>query len=362
MIEVRFDYFRFHGRLELKSKYTFLIGDTSIGKTTIYNLLSNPQSHISVTGGYKLIELPGRGTVEDFQDYVDRITPNQRVIFYCDEDVEYITDNTVQNSMQESNALFLIINRDSLGALAYDIEDVQTLKCIQYGNELYYSLEPLYSGQFAGMNPKNCQQVYTEDKRSLNIVCNEILPTSSARGKNQVLKRMKTLVDTLFIVDRTGFGSCIKECYEYLQRCPNNCIYFIESFESILINSMFMQEYVLGLISKHTSLRLKPDEFCANEETFYSLAVNDILQQGVLDNQIHSYNKGRLLYCFLKDCCPTKKYCNCRVSGCKLRIVLGNELYSLLYSIGEKHSDNELLLEDKATDSDGSSLTTHAFH
>lgn len=195
-ITLEFKRRKVYGKFILKSKYTFIKGDSATGKTFLCNLFQQRDTQFKLSNGYKLVPLPVELVFDETPELIIRtlsviVNKYDRVIFYCDEDVRYVVTKNFQIAMSKSPYLYLIVNRDKLDSLSYFVRDIYKRYYVKELNGMHsYWLEQLYT--ISNKLPETpINKLYTEDSRSLLTVCKKLLPSAmSCNGKDNVVDKL----------------------------------------------------------------------------------------------------------------------------------------------------------------------------
>lgn len=325
------------GELRLTSKVTILRGDSGIGKSTIISVFNSESAVIHVSSGYRLVDLPqmrrlySTMTKEYYLDLFNVISGGyDRVIFYGDEDLDYMRTREFQEAVNEYNGLFFIVGRVNFGSVPYSVWDIKRLVSRKYGSgRAKYWLEDFYE-KFNHVDLQIISRavcVMLEDSKSGR----ELFESTGARivpasGKDQVVLNMKDSVysNTLFIADGLGFGSSIESAVDKLKRNNTIGLYLIDSFESMILHSNFISEFVKVQ---------EPDITVSNKEEFYTQQLGTVMQTSGIDGG-EKYSKSKLHRCLIDDCCTRRgRPCKFYVKGDKARLLIPETLYNYLITI-----------------------------
>lgn len=357
--------------LELDSKITFIRGNSGIGKTHLVEELesyyrsyteNNLNTALTISDGYKMVILP------EFVDDgpLDNITDNpayrvdfrlflkrrigswdeSKVIFMTDERSDYVNSRDFQKAVNNSQSLFIFVDRDPLYSIPYGWNCVKTLKLQGNTNVLIP-----YRDITANVNAYDCKAVYCEDSKSgiqlFKSIAGNSQQVQTFLGKDYLVKFWSTHRDVLFVVDSFGCGAALCKLISLLDMSESlsyNYIYLIGSFEHMLLTSEFARR---GNIKSGFVLR-EPEINEWNVEEFYTKELSRFCLEALKMRK--GYHKKDLANCFIEACksvvsnCvgladESQSDCNYRVSGTlqdKLRTLVPEDLYKVLINLQDQ--------------------------
>lgn len=293
--------------LELKSKYTFLLGDSATGKTMLYNMLAS--------GGRAIIkrcEL-GISTPTTDSDIEASLSGKGRLIVFDEGTDVFIRNTDLANKLIKSDNYFLLITRKSYSAIPYSLRDIYEIvdgsivQKFSWREEKLSSpdiviTEDIGSGQ---MMYKNIFQrsIFFPDRRSKYL-------SLRSGGKSNVVNILSELGLHLdlrskliyIIVDCSAFGPEIDSLINQIETSNlwNNVIVFTpESFEYLLLMSInpTMKEL-------HQTWDFCDTRKYNSWEQYYT----DLLKRVSWSNNLGQYSKKRLRSQFLKYSEDVKHY------------------------------------------------------
>lgn len=291
--------------IPIKSKYTFLRGDSGTGKSVLLrdlllNLRNNPHG-IKFRYPLRQMEL----TLEGLKFGLEETYKNNRItLFFGDEDLKYCRGPEFASIVANSPHLFLMTIREPLQNLPYAIGDMLRLETVGHKNIGVPLKSPVNSSLSA------IKHICTEDSKSgyeffKKFFDGTDIDVVSAHGRNNIENLMNSMGSTLFIADGLGLGPVASNLLLALEiGAKNNKLLVIDSFEHLLYTSK---------LCKGTE---QPSINCPNKEDFFEDALADLLNQNGI-----KYTKGKLPLCFTEDCCPIKR-CRLYTPGDKYGIIL----------------------------------------
>lgn len=319
IIEIKVQSRRLDYLIQIRSKYTIIRGDSGTGKTTLISLLRRDDTVIS--SKLNLVPLPIKspnGGEDKWLEYLEFIS-GPDTLLYCDEEHPYLLSKKFQSALVNCQAYLLIVSRAPLVGIPYSCGDVYKIKVISSTkNRSVNTVVPAYELK----NPEDLSdysKLYTEDSRSGYLFFSYLLGNvQSCFGKDHVPELIRTTRNTVFLVDELGFGSTIASALESLQNTQHNSLYFIESFESLILHSDWVGSTI------------EPPMNCKNKEAWYTVLLIQLMA-----SLGGSYNKATVGHCFLRGCCYTSAKCDLFKRGVKAQLVLG-DLYPIFCGLGTK--------------------------
>lgn len=300
---------RLQFEIPIAGKYTIIRGESATGKSTLIRTLLQHDSKI--TFPLQVVALPNNESTIDLED------PSlPQSLFYGDEDLYYLHRTEFQKAMARSRHCFLLVTRNKLSSLSYSYKDVLKLELqgkIHKGTQMY--LQDVDFPDLAGI-----QNVCTEDEKAGHFVIQTIIKgVVSAKGKDNIAKKLEELSHTLFIADGVGFGSCIGDVMGSLKFPKGNQLYLQESFEA----TVYQSEFCMGTKA--------PMWDCPNKEEFYTELLTELFKENGF-----KYDKGAKMKCLQVSCCYRREKCGLYKRGCKQALILG-KLYTELCKIAQSH-------------------------
>lgn len=286
--------------LPLKSKYTFITGDSGIGKSTFITVIE--QNLYTVTTGYVIKALPK--DEEDGYDILNKYASNEKVILVADEDFAYMHHESFQQLMAETKCLFVLVERYPFSSLSYAAADI-----VHFDNTRNHNLMSTYNYELELVRWQDVRNVIIEDSGSgLAFFKGVYTNVKTSCGKDNMRKLIAHEYNTLFIADSLGVGSSIQAIHNALQENYDRCnqLLLIDSFEAMVLQSEF--------ISKWT----EPPINCPNKEEYSTRLLADYLRlYGI------SYSKNGNNPCLTIYCCFRQEKCGLCKHGCKQQLIAG---------------------------------------
>ena len=210
--------FKVKNRLEFSAvilgKYNVIVGDSAIGKTTLYNFLHEAEDGIigysaEVDGVYHVLEKrAGEREIAEYQD----------TLLVLDEDCRLLHLESTASVLRNSNNKFLIISRVIPRFLPLGVSNLLTIS--QEGME--YTLVPVYHKKDA-RKFCNVSTIITEDSDAgfeyFKSNFEQLCISSSGNGNLvKVLQESGASRETLAVFDSAGIIPVAKKLYRYLKR------------------------------------------------------------------------------------------------------------------------------------------------
>lgn len=298
---------RLRYEIPISGKFTIIRGDSGTGKTTLIELLRSSKSKVD-------FEIPVRPLSDD--NYYDVLFNENKTLYFCDEDNEYISTDHFQKQAVASPHVFLFVTRTKkLSKLAYGIDDVLVIEYNE--NRRVHVGKPLFIPSAPDVS--RIKNVMTEDSKSgLQAVKLIYHNAESFGGRNNLPAHLLKATNTLFIVDGLSLGSAIADTMKCLEENRSNYVYAYKSFEAEVCTS------------KWISMNDTPPWDCANKEEWYTARLTGILRE----NDI-SYNKSTLPKCLYCKCCHKPVKCELYTRLMKLPLIF-KELYAILVALDHK--------------------------
>lgn len=333
---------RHSGALVLNTKFTRIIGDSGEGKTTLIQDLRANDTIIEVSDGYSFLRIPelsfgALDGVSDLADYVKGVlnatTMGRRAVFYCDEDISYLSDSRVQKMLANYPAYFLLIGRYNFAGIPYSYHCLKNIVSEKIGDHYVTCLKEAFQGfDEIPENVDSIKNIYLEDSKSGCKVYDKYAGWSigSVGGKDRVEAFLNEIENTLIIADGVGIGSSIEKIYGSLVRNANknNALLLISSFEGMVLASDFMRSYktdkqqaaakILAKLKAPVSKRERKAVY--NMEARYELILDQLMRDLGLSP---GYSKGSIPKCLYLDCCwRLENCCGNPQKGKKCRLIL----------------------------------------
>ena len=289
-------------RFELKGKYTLLKGDSGIGKTTFYNLVSdldNPMSGIQKLSKMKIVAVP-----RNFENFTFEKFSN--CIMVIDENCTLFNKKECAKILQNSNNYFILINR-GLNFLPIHTESVYTIDCKNH----FYTLKNIYSRN-TDKNIQDIDTIIVEDSASGFSFVKDLfscfdfkgnVKIETSKGESNIVPKIEELYlkgskNFVIIYDAAAFAGSIDKLIECIKKY-SHCSFFIadwDSFEHYILNSKFFDKKITI-----------EDADCDYEslEQYSTFLLAQIFQ---------GYRKDTLPSCFRRSRCK-----KCKQAGCYYR-------------------------------------------
>lgn len=298
-------------KFEIFEKYNIILGESGIGKTTLYELVAAGKSVSNIICDKQLVALPTNAINYHLEDYND-------CIIFMDENCGLLRKHGFEKELKNSNNYFVIISRklnfDSLPISTNAIYDMKS-------SGKFHTLVHKYN-EF-NMNIQDIDCIITEDKKSGYQFIKEVVQLYNiqnhidivhADGNSKIISKMQDCYNNnkrnfVIVYDSSDFGTKISLLLKFMQQY-NKCNYFI-------IDWVSFENYILA--SKMFNIKIDYTNMSYKYESLeqYSTAV--------LSNIIQGYDKSRLPKCLKFDRCYG---CN-RGSYCKF---CNRSFYELIYS------------------------------
>lgn len=305
-VEVKFS--NLHYVLELKRKYTIILGDTGSGKTSLYSLLVEKlrlnsrlvkiHSDVNIGLGNNLYDVKEHGN-----DY--------GVMFL--EEGNYLTSKEMGTFTRSSSSYFVIFSRYPLKNLSYSINEIYVIDEVYSGKKRRKYLKPYYD--LSSSLTFRPDIIVTEDKKSGNIFFSKTqmkdTQVLSACGKDNVLTFVRKLMsdkdNILVVADGAACGGNSDEFQSLIDYASmynkKLAIFTPESFEFILLSSSIFDDADIRDKLERTYLYADSLEFLTWERYYTWLIKQLIRENGYLDIDM-DYKKSKLPKYFIinSDC------------------------------------------------------------
>ncbi|MDE6945906.1 MAG: hypothetical protein K2P14_01850 [Anaeroplasmataceae bacterium] len=305
-VEVKFS--NLHYVLELKRKYTIILGDTGSGKTSLYSLLVEKlrlnsrlvkiHSDVNIGLGNNLYDVKEHGN-----DY--------GVMFL--EEGNYLTSKEMDTFTRSSSSYFVIFSRYPLKNLSYSINEIYVIDEVYSGKKRRKYLKPYYD--LSSSLTFRPDIIVTEDKKSGNIFFSKTQTKDtqvlSACGKDNVLTFVRKLMsdkdNILVVADGAACGGNSDEFQSLIDYASmynkKLAIFTPESFEFILLSSSIFDDADIRDKLERTYLYADSLEFLTWERYYTWLIKQLIRENGYLDIGM-GYKKSKLPKYFIinSDC------------------------------------------------------------
>ncbi len=217
--------------LDLNHKITYVEGDSSAGKTHLCNIISQPG--VKIQSNHRLVPLL-RST--EFM-MLDAYKSSDRVIFFVDEDFKVDSLKSFIDFIKSTDHIWVFFNRRHFDEIPCDLKSILEFKLVKGIRQT----KQVYSNIIG--EQQRSHKIYTEDKKSFNILLNSICNQDifSADGKDNIRELIFSQKNSLFIVDGLGFGNLAPKLKSSLEN-STNWIYAVDSFEKMLLDSEFCQQ------------------------------------------------------------------------------------------------------------------------
>lgn len=337
--------------ISIYNKYTVITGFSGIGKSQLLIKLReifNATNNLKVYSPIYKIQSSKSVSIIDSSFSQIKLTSQRSwiealywafkpdTIICVDEDFEYLYTHDFQQAMIEFDALFIIICRDRLRFIPYGIEDIFRLQLAESGD--YHFNQNIYNPELHNVKEfTNYSILCTEDSGSGYKFFGSFLSrVDTSGGKMRIPKLIQSCKDTVFCLDGLGFGNEFVYALNILERfrTRNNAFWFIDSFESLILNSEWFRSlgYISNLDRSKSNLEKQATE----------------VLRGVLERNHIRYTKSKIPSCFIKDCCfdqyhhtPSHK-CGLFCSGNKLELILGKDLLdNLIKAFGDARAKDD---------------------
>lgn len=245
----------------IKRKYTLITGDSSTGKTRLYNMLASGRAFVNVSdSSVDISALP-----RDSKIYKRLLPAKDPIIYVVDESVTGINSAEFFKLMKDSNAYFILMSRKLLAylddkkkvhALPLAIDEIYEIEGNSV-NGVYYQdrLVNRYSlKSFSG----DIRYILTEDSNSGYKVyshCYKDAFSYSSNGNSNILKELKYICKEYIaskqngyvavFVDGAAYGAYAEMLMSFIGRSNIPIVVFApESFEWLLLQVIPDEDFV----------------------------------------------------------------------------------------------------------------------
>lgn len=242
--------------------------------------------------------------IENSKQYWNRNSLTNENIYIIDDDEIIKSIELARFINNDINNYFILINRDKLPTLSYDIDSIYEMKKLgpkEYTNtnkvDVKYTTD--FKSDFIGIEDSGSGKTFFKEliKKDIN----------SFSSKNKVVKYLKEInlknCKILCIVDICAFGSEILELLDYCSK-NNLDLYFLKyykSFEYLLLKSNMFNNNITTNLEETEILNF------ANPENYYEYLIYKLTK-----DKDYSYSKNAdLKDCYYKKCiCKHTQNCD----------------------------------------------------
>lgn len=222
--------YEYHYLIQVKSRITVILGDSSTGKTNLIRKLDKEYKSFSIASKYELYTVHYRNTA--LMGHVHDVC----LLVDLDEELsEDVIDFINKTDVVKDNIYFILFGRRGLKNLPISIDNLYEFKVIKgiTKNIQKYSSEMLY------LTEDKVKQFVTEDSKSGYKFIKECFSnTESLNGASNYRRLLKD--DSLVFIDALGFGGYISEFLSYVKHERKNVQYILwRSFEYFLYHNVF---------------------------------------------------------------------------------------------------------------------------
>ena len=330
--EVRFE-------LSFDRRINFIVGDSGIGKTYLYNLLNSARtdSDIRVKSTYDYV-------LTSYDSIYLLIKESKDKIIIID-DIDVIRGKKfsqhIKNFCVVNNLWFVIMSREDdadlegSNRLSFSIDSIYTLQAHGniYRNVGYYSVIPVdYS---------NYDIIVTEDVKAGFIFFDKLSggkAIPSTAGESTVCQCIKSLLMNdenqviIAAIDCAAFGCHIYEFYSYFSSYNVSYIPILECFEELLLQTNALKS-LEPAATELASLPVYANQFVSWESYF-----EDLISRTTNNKMYHHLHSRDLPECYTEPCdiCAKQKRDKCNFAiknGDKFADLLAHTKYNDLLKL-----------------------------
>ena len=261
---------------------TIIRGNSGTGKTTLYNLIQevNQKQNSGINlncdcGCYALTDF-------EWEEFIER---HPKSIIFADENFSDLKSEKFASIVNKADNYFVLITRAYLPMLAYSVKEVYAMhvsgKYITLNSEYEITVNELknvYSKSFCyPAKTITPDYVLCEDSNSgfelFSYLSANVAECSSAHGKSNIPEKLldiKNKEDStyLIIVDGAAYGAEMGATVRYLQATSNCYLYAPESFEWLLLKTLFSKDRDIYRILKNPSDYTESTKYLSWERFF----------------------------------------------------------------------------------------------
>lgn len=330
---------RYTCSLELKSKFTRIVGDSGRGKTMLSRVIAANQTVVEVSNDYRLVIL----TTDRFYNSVDFAlrhntnglsdlkflkeywsdqanNPYANCILLIDDEEFVKTEEFAIYYNCDRQNLFLCIERDTLPQINYSPLDIYEFMT----NGVHHWIQNVYDFEVPNEQKEDLMliegigsdYIFFDHMYKDREISNPCLLGQSSGGKSSLLLAFKSGVldgKTInLIVDFISFGSCMEQLQD-ICNSHNICILFNSkylSFEYMLLKSNIIKDNIDNILEEKRFIISNIEKYCT--ERLCNLT----------KDTLYAYSKSEKSFsaCYYMDCCTNKGNRN----NCKYRMISSN--------------------------------------
>lgn len=237
---------------DVKRKITKIVGDSAIGKSTLYSdVVDNSLRHITIEryNGNKMEHTSVKLVTVDISNYEIVFNSSNNIIL-IDEFILNLRDNNIIDAIKYSDNYFILITREALGQLSYSVDEIYSISMKTFNRVQHtYTLVPL-NILFTDKNKTSNKNVLllTEDSGAGNKFFKKVFKdfiVESSNGKDNILSKLSSVLsnypyyEIFVIADGAAFGSVIQSIVYMSEDYSNVHFVLPESFEFVLLQSIY---------------------------------------------------------------------------------------------------------------------------
>lgn len=336
---------------EIKDRVCVLVGDSGIGKTTMYNILRRrkqpPDTEVSIVIDGQEIDSNSIFMMNDAAGFINlHRSANthlkyMKLLFLVDDDTSEQSEEARYLLSTTVNAHFIFITREEkIYNVNYDIRSIYTLELSENGTKHITKrlLDEFGHRSYPDELRFKDTLIVSEDSKAgfqfYSKLCKlEVVPISDSRGnisgKDSLVRmlerfdlRNKTVV---LFMNWCSFGTNFNKLLNLKRRCGENTDFIfnenILSFEHLLLTTNLLK----------SRLNDKPlDSITVDRTMSYEKQFQHILEAVTKETEFYMTHHSNLPICYYAPCCSKLKngdYCRYALNGEKLAVLFKGTVF-----------------------------------
>ena len=267
--------------LDIERNITVLSGASATGKTTLVNSIAffeelGEQSGVTIESPKECHVIRGKNWETDLSRFKDSF-------IFIDEGNSFVSSEDFARVIKNTDNYYIFITRENLYQLPYSVTSILELKkSTSRFKHTYNRTYPRYARIEQLENKLSGYDIIlTEDSNSGNDLFSYIaskngLSCLSAKGKDKILEKIKSLADkkAIIIADGAAFGANMAELYKYTRLHQDEVLLYLpESTEWLILASEVIRDNEIVEIMVEPEKFIESSKFFSWEQFFTELLV-----------------------------------------------------------------------------------------